>query len=831
MNTTQAFFKQGIRVVGITDWLDWAVWTETKEGQWPIVLPMIQRGSVWKPHQVIDLWDTILRGMPFGGLMASHISATTDGAKFFCPIDRKLTGLPASGGLSLIDGQQRTLAMLLAWPKVDTQMNRRLWIDFGEDDQTPHQKFDHLLRFHITTESHPFGYQRGGNSGEVIARLSLAERRHAAAAYADRINLHQANGKTSLLHDQEITPWHSTLPVDLRLLIEKYRKGGSALSDYIVSQKNEVQIKLLENRIESINGDQPPFCKYDLLLRDGITKHLQRRLDDIKRISPDHIGTRIKKLEDGLDRLFSQHFPVIEVPSHMIDAREEDDTQDPPLAVLFKRIGTGGTDLKTSDYVFSVIKHRNPECHSLVENQLKNNQIAAIYAPTELVMSAMRLTAAKLGRPDYAKLDKRQFNSLLRGTGNENQSGAEGLSFLDEFNKQIATEGVFVKCLQTVLETIAYRPSVNKDTERCSPDIGLPKHALCLVEIAALEVVLFWLQKQTGPQIDTAQNNRARLIRFLMCWQLTVRDTPKASMACFKELSSNLNTSNFPDKDLMAMLVGEELALPIRSPDELKAIKTLPIRLSHNEKDWQRPIYLTQSDEVPGLRGWRRFAADVEGADELDRTCRLDAAKLYERWWNLRGGYSHALLLWLQRDYVYRQFEEKQAQPGMGDDTPYDFDHICPQNHWHGWTGVSECSRLIDFHAEKNISGADKEGNWRLGNAIGNVRVWDSSDNRGDGDTAPSIKLRLSSLATTEKNSEVTQDMSDARQRLRDSAITSSNEAGLVNETPYWIACSPVKDNSKHWTLPRAQDFQKAIELRTFNLYQRFYTDLKFGEQ
>ena len=46
MNTTHAFFEQGIRVVRIKDWLDWAVWADTKEGQWKIVLPMIQRGSV-----------------------------------------------------------------------------------------------------------------------------------------------------------------------------------------------------------------------------------------------------------------------------------------------------------------------------------------------------------------------------------------------------------------------------------------------------------------------------------------------------------------------------------------------------------------------------------------------------------------------------------------------------------------------------------------------------------------------------------------------------------------------------------------------------------------
>jgi hypothetical protein len=33
-----------------------------------------------------------------------------------------------------------------------------------------------------------------------------------------------------------------------------------------------------------------------------------------------------------------------------------------------------------------------------------------------------------------------------------------------------------------------------------------------------------------------------------------------------------------------------------------------------------------------------------------------------------------------------------------------------------------------------------------------------------------------------------------------------------------------------NWNLARALAFQKAIELRTFNLYQSFYDDLRFNE-
>ncbi|MEQ1667738.1 MAG: DUF262 domain-containing protein [Sulfuriferula sp.] len=176
------FFTHGVRVAKLTDWLNWASYNEASDEHWSVVLPMIQRGSVWKPHQVIDLWDTIFRGMPFGGLMVSQIPPESGGSevRFFHPLTRKLVKLPANGGLSLIDGQQRTLTMLLAWPGAGEYMNRRIWVDLGEDVRS-----DHLLRLHVSTGSHPFGYQRGGNSGEPIVRLSLSERRSAVAAYAD----------------------------------------------------------------------------------------------------------------------------------------------------------------------------------------------------------------------------------------------------------------------------------------------------------------------------------------------------------------------------------------------------------------------------------------------------------------------------------------------------------------------------------------------------------------------------------------------------------------------------------------------------------------------
>lgn len=805
------FFSQGIRVVKITDWLNWATRMETTTYQWAVVLPMIQRGSVWKPYQVIDLWDTILRGMPFGGLMASHIPAAS-GLEFFHPLKRTLVNLPANGGLSLIDGQQRTLAMLIAWPAVDQQMQRRIWVDFGEDDG-----YDHLLRLHFTTESSPMGYQRGGPSGQAISRLSLAERRLANATYADRMAAIRTaepvdTVKLRYLHDDAITPWHSTLALDLRLLIERHQKGAQALRNYVENQAQDAMEKL-DKRITCIKAKQVPFDKYDDELIGTIISNLKKRVAAIEKcMASRELTRRIDTLAKGLECMAQQHFPVIEVPEHFMHVIETDEKKDPPLAVLFKRIGTGGTDLKTSDYVFSVLKHLNPKCHSLVETQLKSTQISAIYTPTDLVMSAVRLVAAKIETgKDQPKLDKGQFTRLLRDEKKDPAQDPKKSRFFVEFNQQVGANGAFVKHLQAVLSVIAYKPLQKDGT---ALDIGLPLHALSLVHIPALEVILYWLQKSKLPLDDTLQDNRYALIRFLLCWHLTVPDGIKATKECFKLLSTGTFVQ-FPETSLIQTLIEQDLALPMRSPQVLLEQQVLPIRVT--EKEEHKAMLVHSSGTVNGLRGWRRFKAHSDiTMDDLERIRQEQTVKLYERWWNLRGGYSHALLLWLQRDYVDLKFADDSAKPGVEDDTPYDFDHICPASHWYGWQG-KQPGKLIEFHAEK-VKGADEEGYWRIGNAIGNVRVWDSSDNRSDGDTAPTVKLKLN-------------DITNHGDVLRHSAITYETQDGLTNECQAWEDCSPAKaDDPKCWTKPRALAFQKAIELRTFNLYQRFYSDLKFSE-
>jgi len=161
-------FQRGdVDIVRLARWLDW---TGGNINEIFVALPMIQRGSVWKPDQIIDLWDSLLQGMPIGSMMVSKLPAGTP-VRRVGKHEREL--VPEGGGLGLIDGQQRTLAMLVAW-QTAVEMDRRVWIDFS-DEPAPGQ----LLRLRVTTKNQPFGFQHAKPS----SKLSLDDRRKGREAF------------------------------------------------------------------------------------------------------------------------------------------------------------------------------------------------------------------------------------------------------------------------------------------------------------------------------------------------------------------------------------------------------------------------------------------------------------------------------------------------------------------------------------------------------------------------------------------------------------------------------------------------------------------------
>src|SRR5688572_24194141 len=98
----------------------------------------------------LGLWDSLLRGMPIGSLMLSKLSEGQVASTL--TINEKEAKNVSSEAMGLLDGQQRTLAMLIGCPFINsTQYQHCLWIDLAEEGYAG-SPFD----IRLTTKAQPF---------------------------------------------------------------------------------------------------------------------------------------------------------------------------------------------------------------------------------------------------------------------------------------------------------------------------------------------------------------------------------------------------------------------------------------------------------------------------------------------------------------------------------------------------------------------------------------------------------------------------------------------------------------------------------------------------
>ncbi|MDX4975603.1 DUF262 domain-containing protein [Myroides odoratimimus] len=119
-----------------------------------VTLPSVQRGFVWKPKQIEDLWDSIMRGYPIGSFLLSKNGKEYD----------------------LIDGQQRSTSIFIGYYNPFTVTDKQktwslekipvLWIDIRPTNISNVSKYS----FRLTTNSHPWGYQ----AKDVCTRASTS---------------------------------------------------------------------------------------------------------------------------------------------------------------------------------------------------------------------------------------------------------------------------------------------------------------------------------------------------------------------------------------------------------------------------------------------------------------------------------------------------------------------------------------------------------------------------------------------------------------------------------------------------------------------------------
>ena len=793
---------KNIRTVPLRQWLHWAAGHAPQELQ--VALPLIQRGFVWKPHQIIELWDTLLQDMPIGALLVSEMAPGTHGITPDADRKRTSTAQPGSQRLALVDGQQRTLAMLAGWPLlVDAPYSHRLWVDFADTPRSGER-----LRLRITTRNQPFGFQRD----DANSKLSQAQRRTAKKMW-----LHTPAGVkasqealSNLAHTlpdfSDTQPYHHqpALALDMRELVQWWQDSAGDTAAWRQKVLEALQALQIPMPIQHGAQDTPS---------GALVSHWSQ-LPEAGERSHAAVHQRIATLAAGLAHLHAADVALLRVASALFDAAATTTDTDPPLALLFKRLGSNATKLSDEDYVYAILKHLQPEVHDLV-NHLHGHQkdrasIASLLSATGLAMSALRLAAAHYNThlptpeskrvPDPENPDKKAFHSLIR-----HSSFLKG-SLLPLLQK----EGPMQQWFDRVLACLDYRPTAPSAGPNQKHDAGLPRHALPSLSRPLVQVLLRlaqvgYLGTETKP---VTPERRDDVLRLVLYWWLCVHDQHQASQLAYQTIAQAVAEAHGTDAQSAALTASDLGQRIAKHLVEKKAGRVLPAPEAIAACAGLLPGLVNDQDCPAKVPGWSRFDAAMHGNAN-------GAEREFWKHWCAPWSHRHSLLLWLQRSYVHMLPGDPVA--GRDEDTPYDYDHILPSAHWAEWHGSKKGNgnRFMDHCENYHV----------VGHSIGNVRVWSSSDNRSDGDTAPAYKLGLvPQHGAQEDDAAQTLRHLKSQQALQDSAI---DEA----QAPLWQTHRPpcnTREAHRQWTSGRSWDLEKVVSQRALALYGSFYKDAGF---
>ena len=354
-----------------------------------VELPTIQRGFVWKPKQVEDLWDSLLRGYPIGSFLFSQT-----GQKLY-----------------LMDGQQRATSIFLGYfnPFNTTNATKAwaikgelpvVWIDIKPKSKPVNSKF--LIR--TVTRSHPWGYQATNNE----SKLSVADRNKALNLFKQ----HPENnsGYTSFKNNT-VFPYDCSYPLPLSFFIESAN----------VTELIDKAESLLPEYISTKNGGFNNRLAFIQLLKTDLSTELNDIFEAVKRTN------------------------ILTIKSNIIENRvlnEENDTENP---VLFVRINSAGTTLTGDDLIYSIYKSLFPEAKNLIENTGLN-----FISPTQVLSLVSRIVASDMESKRFVKkMNVRDFQRRIKN--GEFKSRLKTLIETGEIEKLFAQAIEILSCKQNSL--------------------------------------------------------------------------------------------------------------------------------------------------------------------------------------------------------------------------------------------------------------------------------------------------------------------------------------------------------------------------------------------
>ncbi len=766
-------------------------------------LPSIQRGAVWRPQQVEELWDSVLRGFPIGSFLLTHYNRNLGERNL--PLAQNVQ----KPKYHLLDGQQRWNAILLGLDNIWTSpriaipngQQHALWIDLEPAER---RRDAPQFVFRVVTRSHPWGYQRDNPRNRLEAR----DRRAALDTYKEASRsidgLDFRPGRLSLAY---AWPWDASALVPFALVVEACLTRSDEPN--IWQLLGELLLKNLPywKANEELHSKHGNWKQGVLNLIQNPTRHMKGIVSAIRR----NLGV---VGEAGCQ------IPVQLLPADVMGGLAADDQRPnglqgqqqlaevlDPLEALFIRVNTGGTPLAGEELKYSLLKHYYPNVQG-IEDTLRTK----LMSPARLITLLSRLILARTdeGREEPPRdPDVARFRRLVQGRDRAcpdfRKKIQEYLGFRDDGPPMPSRARNLLDKAQEIL---------------CDGDWGLPP--VLVADLAshspdAFFLLLTWLDRvseATQSELSRptmSDDDRRRLVGAVTAlgW---FAERPHD---CLRGLFDRMNNTNGVEQ-----LFSTGALEPCLQPAEGGALRLIPplppdyLQQAIDKRIIEPPDFELAEGELWGGRWnqWARFEI-VDTAEnwleqhKVPEEIRKTAwHQLVRRLWDMRY-----LVLYAQRPIItnwFKDYDPTSLDQLEDTDRPWDFDHIHPKS----YGGVNNVPRLIkEWHA-----------------SIGNLRAWPLEVNRYHQNVAPGIKLAQPDPGEAGPPYYLT----DGRELRRASFVAESG-------WPHWQASTPdgqAPGHHNYLIYPDKDNYRpcrpaliRAITSRWVALYRNWYDTLLVG--
>jgi len=512
-------FTGGQSVAGmkLLDLIDW-VWqssgvlnNEPGPVGMPIVaLPPVQRSAVWRPRQVVNLWDSLMRGLPIGTL---YLVEQPVGPRNVIRLTANETVEFSGAGFDLLDGQQRVRALLIgAYGFVEEK--RCLWVDLGGEGA------EQSSRLHLTSKAQPFGYD--ARTGE---KLSVDKRRNARREIEPKNCALRCIGEAGERPAYDLDLFEGC--VALYLIKDPVVREGTAITQPpLPFEAHAGQTFQLHELLGAWRGRAQDNEEA------GITA-LRSRTGDLPR------SEALKTLHEAFCNVARAEVALLKVNPESFRDRDQD------MLTLFERIGAGGTALSGDERLYSIYKYHVPKIRDAVDAIYR--RVGRVLPPTKIAATALRVSNARTNVPQYTTPSVVDFAKAMAAVPRSELR--QQLDLLIPMNSNDADGGreLLSNSFVAVRTLLSYAEDAG--------DFWIPDVLLVALPAELWQVLVFWAVSY--PEPADLKLCREEAVRFALFWYLFVWNNERAASWAFQYIKLNKSgRMNFPGAALYRRFIG-----------------------------------------------------------------------------------------------------------------------------------------------------------------------------------------------------------------------------------------------------------------------------------